>query len=172
MIVLPWEKDRAQVVASAMRDVVTQGVSGADLSNPLITASQLPADMDLQARLAAYGMLSALNVHEPWIAVGSAAVPFLNGCSNYGAGNRPVQFRKENGRIFIRGLVAGAGINTVIFNLPFGYRPSIHENCTMSAEGLHANLVVPPTGGVHINIATSTTPQNYASFAGVTFFPD
>jgi hypothetical protein len=173
MIVKAWEKERAQLVADAMRDLITMGVTGAEYQDPLVASADVPVSADAQARLAAYGILAALNTHEPWITVGSGgAPPFENSCSHYAGGNRLVQFRKENGRVVIRGLVAGAFLATVIFTLPPGYRPSLYENLLMSAEGMDANLVVQPDGQIYLNIASAANPENYASFAGVNFFPD
>ncbi len=170
MIVSEWEKNRAQLVADAIRDLITRGVQGADPQAPLLTAEQIPAAADAQGRLTAYGILAALNTHEPWINVGTPEVPFLNGTYNYAAGNRPVQFRKEYGRVFIRGLVADVTVGLPIFVLPEGYRPSIYENLAALAEGGDANLVIQPDGTVYINLTPSGT--SYCSFAGVTFFPD
>lgn len=174
MNVTPWERDRAQLLANAMRELVTRGTEGAEVIYPVIAPANLPAETDSQVRLTAYGIVSILSTHEPWITVGWPEAPaFENSCSSYGAGNRVVQFRKENGRVHIRGLVLGASIGTVIFTLPAGYRPvDVYENFSIMADGSHANLVIQPDGLIYINIAVSGTPENYASFAGVNFFPD
>ncbi len=169
MIVLPWERDRAQAVADATRRVILDGVSGADLIAPQLTVEILPAPAvtDPNIRAAAYGMAAAINHTEPWQAL---ALDASFGVTNYGGGNRLAQFYLEFGRtVHLRGLIAGAGLGVPIAQLPAGYRPDLYENAPVMADGYPANLVIQPDGWMYINIAYSATPENYASLLGVHF---
>ncbi|CAM1343790.1 hypothetical protein [Tenacibaculum amylolyticum] len=50
----------------------------------------------------------------------------LNGIQNYDSSYQGVRYRKKNGVVYIEGAVkgGGAGLLTVIFTLPVGFRPS------------------------------------------------
>lgn len=164
MIVKEWERQRAQAVADAMRDAITNGVTGDDSIAATLVA--ISAEADPNVRLAAYGMLAGLNYAEPW-------QPLVFdpgwGVYNYGGGNRLASFYLENGRtVHLRGLIAGAGIGVPIAQLIAGYRPTEYENIGIMADGQFANLVIEPSGWMYINIAVGA-PENYASLAGVHF---
>lgn len=170
MNVFAWEKRRADLIATAMKDVIVNGVFGDDVIPTTLSAAiraQILADtsLDPQLRLAAYGMLAGLREVEPW-----QAPTFQGSSTNYGGGNMPVAFFKDPfGQVHLRGLVAGASVSTVIFTLPPGYRPSQYVNVGITADRRFANLVIQPDGQIYINAADSATPQNYASFASVYF---
>ena len=90
---------------------------------------------------------------------------FQNGWSNYGAGSRPVRFRREGfDLVRIEGLVAGGTLNATVFDLPAGYRPT--TNLHFASQ---SNITF---GLVYVNAAGSVqfwgTTNVYASL-NVTF---
>lgn len=87
-----------------------------------------------------------------WRVVGAAGEPaFENGWSNYGS-TEVARFRRDGNRVSLNGRVKHAGtINTNIFTLPAGYRPSAIATYLVYA-GTGGNgfgvVVISPTGGV------------------------
>jgi hypothetical protein len=67
---------------------------------------------------------------DSWHVVGAAGEPaFVSPWANYGGGFAGAAFRKgPDGKVALRGLVAGGATNTVIFTLPVGYRPPAGSN--------------------------------------------
>lgn len=61
-----------------------------------------------------------------WNLVGATGKPaFLNGWINYGGIYASLGYRKDAwGRVFIRGRITGGFVDTAVFTLPEGYRPS------------------------------------------------
>lgn len=69
--------------------------------------------LDASGKLYAPGI-----VHESW------RIPtFQNGWVEYDS-NYPVRYRKENGRVWVKGLAKSGTIGTAIFTFPIGYRPT------------------------------------------------
>lgn len=62
---------------------------------------------------------SSYTLHDPWV-----SATLINNWSVYGQ-NTPSYFKDSLGVVHIRGEVTGGAVNTVIFTLPTGYRPSV-----------------------------------------------
>ncbi len=167
MNVNPWERQRAQAVADAMRDVVTQGVTGADIVPPLVVpADALPAGVDSQARVAAYGMLAGLNIMEPW-----QSLTLLNSFDNFG-GIYTVQCLKDPfGQVKCRGLFfrSLAALNTTVLVFPTGYRPTTPKFFSVMADDRFARVDVQPTGELTVVAADSASWFNYISMDQISF---
>lgn len=67
-----------------------------------------------------------------WIYLGTAGAPaLLNGWSDYGGAFASPRFCRRGGVVYIQGLVKTGTLNSVIFTLPVGFRPS--QTLLMSA---------------------------------------
>jgi hypothetical protein len=99
-------------------------------------------------------------------------VVFQNSFVDYKADFHRVAYRKNPlGRVELRGLVnrSAASLNSVIFNLPVGYRPAKDCMFMVSAADLAARLDIRPDGTVTMRSAVSATWFNYFSLEGITF---
>jgi len=61
-----------------------------------------------------------------WQVVGERGMPqFQNSWHNYGTPYAPLSYRKDTaGYVHMQGRIIGGEIDTVVFNLPLGYRPA------------------------------------------------
>ena len=60
-----------------------------------------------------------------WIVIGAAgAPPFQNAWTNYGSPFSTAAYRKINGVVRLRGLIASGTMSAAAFTLPAGYRPT------------------------------------------------
>lgn len=72
-----------------------------------------------------------------------------------------VQYRKINGIVYCRGQVTGGAPNTVVFQLPSGFRPAqTHKSASTNTDGTSAYRLQVTTGGdVSVNNGgTTATP--------------
>lgn len=95
---------------------------------------------------------------------GWLAVAFVAPFNNYG-GFRPAQYRKVGSRVDMRGLISTAGAavaNSVIFNLPVGFRPSANE--------LLPSVMYGPGGivdtAIRLNVFTNGAVASERAFPG------
>lgn len=112
------------------------------------------------------------NVPEPWHNVGAAGEPaFQNGWVNYDV-DRPVRFYRSNGRCYLEGIAKSGPINTVLFNLPPGFRPTIGASLAGSSlafpivsNSAFAIIFVEPGGNIGLGGGSSV----YADLCNVNF---
>lgn len=97
---------------------------------------------------------------------GWTAASLLNGWVNYGTqhstGHPLAAYRRENGRVFLRGLIQPGTLDTAAFQLPPGFRPAnprglpagenVHHIATQSSAGalqlwVSADGLIRPRGG-------------------------
>lgn len=93
-----------------------------------IGTSSLSEKLEVNGNLKVSGKI----IQEDW-----AQASLINGWENYGDPYNPAgYFLDKIGVVHLRGLVKNGGMNTSIFNLPFGYRPQYRELYNvMSANG-------------------------------------
>ena len=96
---------------------------------------------------------------EDWHEVGAEnEPPFENSWSNFGSGWDTAAFYKTIDRVYIKGLVAGGTLNTTVFTLPEGYRPSASQ-MLIGEENLytHVRIKIGTDGTVTTNGGASNT---------------
>jgi hypothetical protein len=93
----------------------------------------------------------ALGADADWHLVGGVGEPaFQNGWANSGAPYESLSFRIDaEGIIHLKGRVTGGGIDSVIFTLPVGYRPSATQTIHTALEGT-GNIEIASNGEVKI----------------------
>lgn len=100
-------------------------------------------------------------------------VSFLNSFSDYNTATYQACAYKRTaaGRVELRGLAkrASAALNTAIFTLPVGYRPSKTTNFVILADARAAHLEVRTNGDVVVFTADSANWFAYFSLAQVSF---
>ena len=110
-----------------------------------------------------------------WLAVGSSGnSPFGNGWANYAGAYTKAAYRKRSGVVYLRGFVTRGALarNTVIFNLPPGFR----VDATTQLGALVSGNVSSDLSGVTLNptgdlIGRPTSAGNI-SLDGISFIPD
>lgn len=94
------------------------------------------------------------------------APTFLNSWVNFGgAFNNAGYYKDSFGIVHLRGLVKDGVVNTPIFTLPAGYRPSATELFPTDSNGAHAQITVSAAG----DVVLATGSNVYASIDGMTF---
>lgn len=88
---------------------------------------------------------------------GWLAPVFTNGWTSYAAPFGPVGYRKLNGVVFLRGLAQTGTLNTAIFTLPVGYRPTLNLRIPAIAADAFAQTAINATGEVVQLTASSNT---------------
>jgi hypothetical protein len=96
-------------------------------------------------------------------------VTFLNSWVNYGQGYNGAGYCKDGmGFVHLRGLVKDGTIDTTVFTLPVGYRPSAHElNIVMTNYNVFGRLDVNNNGDV---VAFAPSSNVWVSLDGITFY--
>lgn len=90
----------------------------------------------------------------PWAAVSL----FANGWTNYGGGYQPARYRKQNGELWLQGVVKPGGIGTNAFTLPAGFTvPTTNLVACGAATAVGAYYFTDPTGIINIGW-TGTAP--------------
>jgi hypothetical protein len=141
--VLEWERLRAQRVAEVMRDLVTQGVTGADSIASVIAS--LPEGSDPQIRLAVYGMLAGLEIVEPPQSIATVGA-FANNWGNLGSDQLLSVYRDPFGRVHWTGLPgrlsgsASNGETICTFPLKYAPREPLGFPCITDAGLIHIGL--------------------------------
>lgn len=98
----------------------------------------------------------------PW-----TAPTFTNSWVNFGGGYRTAGYCKTaNGRVHLRGMVKTGTLNTTVFTLPVGCRPTEREVFVVNANGVFGRVDVLADGQVTPMYATSTT---YLVLNGISF---
>lgn len=101
------------------------------------------------------------------IVVDSFTAPtFLNSWVDFGgAFNTAGYYKDPFGIVHLRGLVKSGVVNTPIFNLPAGYRPTATEVFVTDSNSAHAQVTVSAAGNVTLAFGSNV----YASLDGMTF---
>lgn len=136
-----------------------EGVERPNLAPILARITALETQLDsLEADFAA---LETSLIVEDW-----HAPTLLNGWVNAGAPYLNAGYRKDPfGVVHLRGMVITGTVNTVLFTLPVGYRPSASMYFTITSAASVARLLIEATGNVTITQGSST----WTSLNGVTF---
>jgi hypothetical protein len=102
-----------------------------------------------------------------WINVGAAGAPaFQNGWVNYNSGFSTARFMKtSSGMVIVEGLVMSGTINSAVFTLPVGYRPSGTLIFAPNSSGTSTRLDVTAVGAVWAQAGAN----GYFSLGGVMF---
>lgn len=92
-----------------------------------------------------------------------------NGFINYGTSSYSnARYRKKNGILYIDGLIKNGSPNTVIFNLPAGFRPSARLVFPVLSNFSARRVDVHPNG----NVEAITHHTAWMSLAGISFVLD
>lgn len=91
-----------------------------------------------------------------------------NGFENYEGPYSNVQYRKKNGIIYIDGLIKNGSPNSVIFNLPVGFRPSARLVFPALSNFIAYRIDVHPNGDVE----AITHHTVWMSLANISFIAD
>ncbi|ALN78612.1 hypothetical protein [Lysobacter antibioticus] len=104
---------------------------------------------------------------------GAWQVPTLNApWTNYGDVFASAGYRRDGGRVQLRGLVkAGAG-GTVIFVLPLGFRPPAQQIYTAVSDSSAPTRIDVKTNGEVLVSQPSSGVLGWLSIDGVTYFMD
>jgi hypothetical protein len=116
------------------------------------------------------------------------APTLLNGWIDYDAGWHPAEYKRDNGIVYIQGLVKAGTIATTIFTLPAGYRPAPISNGLIFSGIVSAttsggastgtahthNIPVPSTridvlANGNVTLLNSLASNSYVSLSGVSF---
>lgn len=111
-------------------------------------------------------------VMDSWHTIGGAGEPaFTNSWTNYGAPYKTAAFRKfPNGKVKLTGLIKTGALNTTIFTLPVGYRPTATIAFACFASGGVAQVQIDTAGAVVPVTGTSGTVVSTALYLdGVEF---
>lgn len=94
-------------------------------------------------------------------------VTFQNGWANYNNGFQTVQYRKVGDVVTVRGLMNGATVPSVAFQLPVGFRPVLALQFPTSATGNFAWFQIGGStdGTVTPNAGTPTAYNVNCSFS-------
>jgi hypothetical protein len=76
------------------------------------------------------------------------APTLLNSWANYGSGYAAAGYVLHNGVVYLRGSIAGGTVNTTLFTLPVGYRPSSILVFATSSNNTHCYIEVRSNGNV------------------------
>lgn len=103
----------------------------------------------------------------------------LNNWVNFGGGYSTAQYRKENDRVYLRGLIKGGTYNSIAFNIPTGYRPLSQTTATSvgsTGYGLTpAQIVISPTSGNAVlrwYTTDGTKPSSWINLDGISYAID
>ena len=92
-------------------------------------------------------------------------VTFENSWVNYGGSIwQDAQYRKENGWVYIRGLVKDGTVNSAIFTLPEGFRPAKQEMFITVASDPTTNIWAKTYVLADGIVQTAGVPAGYTSF--------
>jgi hypothetical protein len=108
-----------------------------------------------------------------WHEIGATGEPaFENGWHNYGATWETTAYRKVNGIVYLKGLLAGGtstAYPTAFFTLPAGYRPNSDKHIVITSNASWAIVNVFADGRVTCNTNCSAT---WLSLANISFPAD
>lgn len=90
----------------------------------------------------------------------------------FGAPHPPLQYQIFGVVVRMRGFIKSGTINTVIFNLPVGYRPSAQLLFPANSSGGYAAVTVDTTGNVEVNAYETGASNAGVSFDQIEFFAD
>jgi hypothetical protein len=104
--------------------------------------------------------------HETPLTVGGTGVVFKNSWVNFGAPNESASYYKDPlGVVRLRGIVKSGTINTAMFTLPAGYRPSNTRHFAVVSNGAFGDVYVDSSGNVICSVGSNT----WVSLDSVTF---
>jgi hypothetical protein len=113
---------------------------------------------------------STVDFHRQLVVVGtSGAPPFTNGWQNFGGGNTPAAYWKdENDLVFLEGTIKSGTLGVAAFPLPPGYRPSQDRFFAVQSNGTIGLVKVGADGNVS-PLATGTASNASYSLDGIVF---
>jgi len=89
----------------------------------------------------------------------------LNGWVNVGAGGQTVRYRLFGDMVYIEGQVKSGTLNTVVFNLPVGYRPLLQVYAPVAAGSVVGQVAITTGGDVYIQFGSTTATELRCQFA-------
>jgi hypothetical protein len=93
----------------------------------------------------------------------------INAFTNLGAPYHVARYRKKNGIVYLEGVVRAGASNTIIMQLPVGFRPDNQlAFITSTSTVAHARIQI-TAGGDVIGVVVNTT---FTSLSGITFVVD
>lgn len=158
-----WEFARAEYFASLTKQVMTEGASGGEEVEPLLTAALYDgadaAATAAKVRAAAYATFRALERGAPWQALALEA-----GWSAY---NQPEWRIDPFGYVELRGAVTGG--SGTIATLPIGSWPTRSDQFLVGASGGAgtAQLSVSTAGVLTLSTLGTGASASYITLAGV-----
>jgi hypothetical protein len=153
-------------LASALTDETGSGVA-VFATSPTLTGTPAAPTAAVGTSTTQIATTAFVQTNEAW-----NNPTFSNGWTDAGSGNQTTGYRKERGRVYLRGVVSG-GTNTtgtIIFNLVAGYRPSAYEIFRADAVGSGAGVKIGTNGNVVID--TPGSSNAYLSLCGISFATD
>ncbi|MEY2512003.1 MAG: hypothetical protein QOE26_2766 [Verrucomicrobiota bacterium] len=153
-------------LASALTDETGSGVA-VFATSPTLTGTPAAPTAAVGTSTTQIATTAFVQTNEAW-----NNPTFSNGWTDAGSGNQTTGYRKERGRVYLRGVVSG-GTNTtgtIIFNLAAGYRPSAYEIFRADAVGSGAGVKIGTNGNVVID--TPGSSNAYLSLCGISFATD
>jgi hypothetical protein len=144
-------------------DIANRAVTAKKLHKNAVTTPKIKAGAVNGAKVEDHSLTGAdIRRPEPYHEIGaSGEPPFKNGAHNFGDGFSTAGFFVDReGIVHLKGTVT-ATEDTVIFNLPPGYRPNQELFISTIATVSPARLFIHPNGDVEVGGAVPTT-ANYA----------
>jgi hypothetical protein len=144
-------------------DIKNGAVTKKKLHKNAVTSKKIKAGAVNGAKVKDHSLTGAdISPPEPYHEIGAAGEPpFQNGAQNFGQGFSTAGFFIDHeGIVHLKGTVT-ATRDTVIFNLPPGYRPTQELFITTLATVSAGRLFIHPNGDVEVGGAVPTT-ANYA----------
>lgn len=158
-----WEFARAEYFASLTRQVATEGASGGEEVEPLLTAAAYdgadPAATAAKVRAAAYAMFRALERGASWrtLVLGAGWTPY----------NQPEWRIDPFGYVELRGAVTGG--SGAVCSLPAGAWPTRSDQFLVGASGGSgtAQLIISTAGVLTLSTLGTGASAAYITLAGV-----
>lgn len=158
-----WEFARAEYFASLTKQVMTEGASGGEEVDPLLTAAlydgEDAAATAAKVRAAAYATFRALERGAPWVALPLAA--------GWTVSSQPEWRIDPFGCVELRGIVAGG--SGTISTLPAGSWPTRDDRFLVGASGGAgtAQLTISTAGVLALASLGTGAAATFITLAGV-----
>lgn len=164
------------------RAIVFDGTANSQIRNVLLRAPNSPSQIGVllnnttgiqTSGLHNFGFARALGITGTYSPAADAHATFIaptfqDGWGDLGAGFAPAGYNLIDGRVVLQGVVQAGTLNSVIFTLPAGFRPSAILIFPATGGGGACQLWVYPDGRVQ---QIGGTDNGSLSLSGVSFVP-
>jgi hypothetical protein len=113
------------------------------------------------------GQTGAVTINLPAIQdTGWVNAALLNSFINFGAPHEVARYRKKGGVVYLEGVVKFGGSNTIMMQLPVGFRPAnVLSFIVATNSTAFGRISVAPSGDVICNVVNTA----FTSLSGITF---